>query len=234
MKRTFYMPLEDWNTILQFASAVLLGLTFAVGAGAIFTGYLIGKQQEEHIAATGRDAAEAHKKAAEAGEGTAKALAEAATANARAAEANRIAEGERLARIKIEERLAWRLLNPEQQSRIASKLSGFKGNRVDVGASPVTVEAGRFAKQIQEVLARAGWTSDLTKGPMDLVASGIVVRTTTDPRGVMIGLAVVDALNAEHFSAGFQADLPGAVPQTKPDDPYLTRVLIVVGSKPYQ
>jgi hypothetical protein len=29
------MTLESWNNVLQFLSVVLLGLTFAVGAGAI-------------------------------------------------------------------------------------------------------------------------------------------------------------------------------------------------------
>lgn len=77
------MSLEDWNTVLQFASAILLGLTFAIGAGAIFTGYMVGRRQEVRIAATEHGTAEANKKAAEAGEGTAKALAEAATANER-------------------------------------------------------------------------------------------------------------------------------------------------------
>jgi hypothetical protein len=49
IKKAFSMSLEHWNTVLQFASAVLLGMTFAVGAGAIFTGYLIGKRQDERI-----------------------------------------------------------------------------------------------------------------------------------------------------------------------------------------
>jgi len=40
-----------------------LGLTFAVGAGAIFAGHLIGKRQDERIATTERDAAEANKQA---------------------------------------------------------------------------------------------------------------------------------------------------------------------------
>lgn len=207
------MKLEDWNTLLQFVSAVLLGLTFAVGAGAIWTGYVLSKRQDERIARISRDVAEA---------------------NARAAEANRVAEEEKLARLKIEERLAWRVLTSEQEARIASKLSAFKGNPVTVGTSPATVEAGRFAKQLQEVLARAGWKSYMTSGPIDdMVASGVVVRTTTDPRGVKAGMAVVEALRSEHFEASFSEDLPGVgTPTIDPKDPYLARALVVVGSKP--
>src|SRR5438046_8263577 len=79
----FSWALEDWNITLQFASLVLLGLTFAIGGGAIVTGYFVGKRQEVRIANAGRDAAEATKKAAEANEGTARALADAASANER-------------------------------------------------------------------------------------------------------------------------------------------------------
>jgi len=44
------MPLEFWNSLFDWASVVLLALTFAVGAGAIFTGRLLAAKQEEHIA----------------------------------------------------------------------------------------------------------------------------------------------------------------------------------------
>ena len=49
-----------------------------------------------------------------------------AEANARAAEANRIAEGERLARIKLETGLASRRLTSEQSAALTSALSAIK------------------------------------------------------------------------------------------------------------
>lgn len=45
MKRIFSMTLEEWNTVLKFGSAVLLGLTFAVGALTIFTSHILSKRQ---------------------------------------------------------------------------------------------------------------------------------------------------------------------------------------------
>jgi hypothetical protein len=87
MKRVFSMTLEDWNTLFQVGSVVLLALTFAVGAGAVLTGLRLAKQQNARVAATEHETAEANRIAAEAGKGTAKALADAAQANERAATA---------------------------------------------------------------------------------------------------------------------------------------------------
>ena len=41
----------------------------------------------------------------------------------------RIAEQERLARVKIEEKLAWRDLSPEQEKSLSSKMQPFTGQR---------------------------------------------------------------------------------------------------------
>jgi hypothetical protein len=60
------------------------------------------------------------------------AKAEAAQANARAAEANKIAEEERLARIKIEERLAPRNLSDEQRDTVSKKISKYPNVLIDI------------------------------------------------------------------------------------------------------
>ena len=52
-----------------------------------------------------------------------------ASANSGAAEAMRIAEQERLARVKSEEKLAWRDLSPEQEKSLSSKMQPFTGQR---------------------------------------------------------------------------------------------------------
>lgn len=136
--------------------------------------------KELEIARLNKEAGEARKAAGDAIE--------------RAASVEQNAEKESLARIKIEERLAWRVLSPDQQARMASKLSDFRGYRVDIGTSPDTVEGARLAGQIQAVLTSAGWLANKTAGMMDIIASGVVVRTTTDARGVKAGLALVEAL----------------------------------------
>jgi len=57
---------------------------------------------------------------------------EIANLGAVAAEANRKAEEERLARIKIEERVAWRRLTKDEQSKIGSRLRHFSGETASV------------------------------------------------------------------------------------------------------
>ncbi len=55
-----------------------------------------------------------------------------AEANARAAEANKIAEGERLARVKIEEKLAPRSITPEQIAGLSTRLKPYAGISIDI------------------------------------------------------------------------------------------------------
>jgi hypothetical protein len=154
-----------------------------------------------------------------------------AAQEAEIARLNKEAGDARKSAAEVEERLAWRWFTPEQESRMVAELSGFKGNHVDIGISPETAEAARFAKQLQKVLARAGWASDIAKSRMDIIAAGVVVRT--DSRGIKAGQAILRFFIGERFACSFQEDLPGVgIPGIDPKDAYLARVLIVVGSKP--
>jgi len=60
------MTLEDWNTLFQVASVVLLGFTFVVGALAILTDRQISARQAARMASAARDAAMANERAAKA------------------------------------------------------------------------------------------------------------------------------------------------------------------------
>ena len=55
------MSLESLHIVLNVASAVLLGLTFIVGAGAIITGLRLGNRQAERIAVVTHETAMANK-----------------------------------------------------------------------------------------------------------------------------------------------------------------------------
>jgi hypothetical protein len=79
-------------------------------------------ESTERIAAANSAAAEANERAK-------RYESDIASANSRAAEAMRIAEQERLARVKIEERLAWLDLSPEQEKSLSSKMQPFTGQR---------------------------------------------------------------------------------------------------------
>jgi hypothetical protein len=165
IKRVFRMSLKDLNTVLQFASAVLLGLTFAVGAGAIITGFIIGKRQDELIATTGRDAAEANRQAAEAGQGTARALAEAAAANERAAGLEAKAaqlqldlERERAARLP-------RSIGAQDRAKLLACLKAGPKGPVVVMPKTFDEEAEAYATQISQVLKDAQFEIRALTGP---------------------------------------------------------------------
>jgi hypothetical protein len=72
------------------------------------------------------------------------------------AEFNRAAEADRLARLKIEERLAPRAMTPEQQRALADELAVFRGQRVYLVASPSTSETEVFMRVLACVLEWAG------------------------------------------------------------------------------
>lgn len=85
---------------------------------------------------------------------------EVATANERAAEANRIAEAERLERIKLEAQVSPRRLTSEQQKRVASALRRFSGKAVSVTSYALDLEAALLGEQIIAALNMAGIRPD--------------------------------------------------------------------------
>lgn len=104
-----------------------------------------------------------------------------AEANERAAEANKIAEGERLARVKLEATLAKRssLMSQPKQNELAARLAKFKGQRGTIIASPSTQESEWFVRVLAAPLRQAGW--DITPLP------GTPTATVLYPTGVVIG-----------------------------------------------
>ncbi len=183
------MTLEDWNTAFQFGSAVLLGMTFFVGAGAIWTSFVVNKRLTERVATAGRASAEANEKAAAAAEGTAKALANAAEANKlaesfrldiaraneRAAEANVTAERERLARLQLEARLADRTLTAEQRASIASVLRRLGRISVQILTFSDITEVLRIGDVIGETLNAAGWQCAVATAAGGVRVNGMVL-----------------------------------------------------------
>lgn len=101
--------------------------------------------------------AESNMRAAEA-QATAKGFeADIGKANRQGAEANRIAEQERLARIKIEERLRPRSLTEEQHHRLVAVLKSYPAVPYESAVAP-TPESLRFIAEIDNALIAAGWT----------------------------------------------------------------------------
>lgn len=111
---------------------------------------------ELDIAKANKGSAEAIERAAKAEESLGNARKDAALANERAAEANKIAEGEKLARLKIEQKLAPRSLDKAQQERIEAKLKPFSGMPYELAVTPVP-EAISILTTIDEILRSSGW-----------------------------------------------------------------------------
>ncbi len=152
---------------------------------------------------------------------------EIAIAHERAAELNRKAEEDRLARVKIEERLAPRHITQAQQNAISEKLSEFKNNRVAFGVKPSTDESEWFMRWLAAPFSMAGWRVEMHANPSEMkyIHAGVMVETTMHPQAVVIANKVVDALRAE----GVKAATAPLLEQNPTTDPL--RLLIVIGSK---
>ena len=90
---------------------------------------------------------------------------EIARANERAAEANRIAEEEKLARVKIEERLAGWQLTPEAKFKLVDALKPYAGTPFDLFVDP---KEYKFMQTLDAVLIEAGWNRIEAKSPVQL------------------------------------------------------------------
>lgn len=85
------------------------------------------------------------------------AKAQAAEANARAAEANKKAEEERLARLKIEARLAPRTLTGTQQQAIIDKIRPFAQQQFEFASYQEDQEVHGLVLTLIQTLLAAGW-----------------------------------------------------------------------------
>ena len=152
---------------------------------------------------------------------------EVASAHERAAELNQKAEAERLARVKIEERLAPRHITQAQQEIIAAKLSEFKNHRVAFGVKPSTDESEWFMRWLAAPFSMAGWKVEMhaVAAEMKYIHAGVMVESTMHPQAIAIANKVVEALKAEGINA---ATAPLLSSQSSPDP---LRLLIVIGSK---
>jgi hypothetical protein len=97
----------------------------------------------------------AERKAGEANERASKNEREAAALRRQAAGLTKTAEDERLARAKIEEKLAGWNLDADSQKRLWETLTPFRGTPFDLLSDP---SEARFTGEINDVLIASGWT----------------------------------------------------------------------------
>lgn len=105
-----------------------------------------------------------------------------ATAQKKAALANRIAESERLERVKLQERVSWRTVSPETIAAIGSRLKTYRGVRIGIGTLADNDEAVAFSEDIAAIVRAADWPfSGITPyGNLGVQRFGMRISTTRD------------------------------------------------------
>lgn len=129
-----------------------------------------------------------------------------ADAQARAAEANQKAEEERLARVRIEQRLADRNLSDEQFATVVEKLKAFVGQQYRVVTFWDLREPMAISNRISRAITAAGWEY-LQLGPGGGILLGglagvhVYVHPQATPAVRNAARTAVEALSAEEISA---------------------------------
>lgn len=151
---------------------------------------------------------------------------EAATLRNKAAVLTKLAEDERLARVKIEHLAAPRILEKKDRKAIAKDLIPFApmfiGHKIAVSSSPGDAEAYVFALVILDIFKQAGITSDPTNIGRSILVPPTIGLTITGPRRYDPFIRAF--LNGIHTR--LETKLDGYA-----DDSKYTEVAIVVGAK---
>jgi hypothetical protein len=155
-----------------------------------------------------------------------------AQSSERTAELEQTAEHERLERIKIEERIAPRRIDSEQQLALMSTLSAFSGHNALMFFS-TDIEPTTFARALANVLKAAGWTVEEVPGILfGAPVQGVVVQVHAGATAIAMAAAnaLVDALKRQRFTVSGPISVapntgdPMNISQT-------AELAIVVGSK---
>lgn len=162
------------------------------------------------------------------------------------AEANRRAEADRLARIKIEQRLAPRRLSDEALSRICDTMRPHAeiapGVKQSVAVFPVSpaFETVAFANQLAACLEQAGWNvnrNSVTYG-ISLTVAGVGMLTSSNPRSILVGESLSAVLNGEQMFAHVLAvkrsgcEEMGYGLDEISTNPWCSQVSVFVGDRP--
>jgi hypothetical protein len=177
---------------------------------------------------------------AETSERAANALDRASANEKEAARLRKLAEDERLARVELESKVAWRRIDPKAQSELASHLSRFAKEPALIAYNPNDVEASTFASDIALTLHAAKWdvteplaVLSLREGPVPFgtnprLPTGVLVWCTDDEASRTAATALVEQLSSRGFDAIISPErrnLLGIHPTT-------TRVVMSVEHKP--
>jgi hypothetical protein len=147
-----------------------------------------------------------------------------------AGQLNKDAEGERLARVKLEAEISPRRLSADQETAIAKALAGFKGKIVSVATYRNDPEAMILGIQIAEALGKAHITAQNRLGTFDPVGLpmfvNVVVDTNSSDKKLVCALASAlktqGKLMAQDDSFGVGPESTMVVPSnTKHEDAFI-------------
>lgn len=127
--------------------------------------------------------------------------------------------------VRLQEKLAFRHLTPEQAATLTTKLVPLAKHEIQVFAQSRDFEASAFASQLKWVFKAAGINTKLGLGVQFAVAySGVLVESTNDPESQRLASNILVALLSEKIVAAqvVLKDGPGQSPLVR----------VSVGSKP--
>jgi|SRR5271166_3543288 len=228
-------PFPTWELIVKVSLWLVVGAGVVTAVSAFVSGYVGYELTDAVQRASDERVAELNKEIARLSADAEASRAMIADADARALEAQA-----QLAKFK-----APRSMKRDQQTRIAEKISAFKGTRFDIAVIPGDPEAATFLGQVSATLQSAGWewiewahpggrlTFTYTwpglpnVGQMGGFGIDVIVHSDHRLEFENAAKALSDALAAEHFSDG---QVHEAVPaQSIPNG---DTIHIVIGKKP--
>jgi len=219
------MSVESLKSLFDVAAVILLFLTFLAGAGVLITGNIINALQAERLRQFDKDlteaktelgkqqvrAANAERSALEAKQTAESFEKDIAVADQKAAEATQKAEAERLARVQLEEAMAWRRLSAKQQGKIADDLKGFQVARTWIIYNLNDIEAFGFGADLASALSKWNPTEPepimkMAEGPVPVgknqpPSRGVFVSTTGEKSYEIAADALVKALRLLGFDS---------------------------------
>lgn len=162
---------------------------------------------ESMIKAAEAQLEEAKKEAARAGEGTAKALAETAATRERASrlEVEAAALRERAVQaeselIKLKERIKRRTISDMQRARLLHDLKPIPKGPAKIIAVMGEEEAGRFARQISDILKEAGWDdAHVSRGIFSGNVNSFEIRIRDREKVPIFALQIAQAFDSIRF-----------------------------------
>lgn len=158
-----------------------------------------------------------------------------AEANERAAKANEAAERERVERLKLEARLADRVLPEPALLELKAVAASFpKGTRIDIGTLGTGIEILVFAKSINAALTDGGWTVRQWSMTGGLAVRGVVIGTDQAKTATAkAGAKIVSVLVSYGVGAGEHpfAEMGEPSMRSGPDGPMDAPIRMYIGSK---